>query len=1231
MAKRSGDEFAGCFEETSDSWDLERLYKDLADAKQRYATGERRKYKDLTDIEKVYLRGLLCNNSPDSIAQVIGRSPKGVPVALSKGLYRYVEILVGERPIDWRDIPDFLEKAGYKVIPPADASTSSTQADTDPVSVINPRHDWGEAPNVSTFFGRREELSTLEQWVIREHCHLVAILGIGGIGKTSLVKLGMGGIGKTKLSMKLAEQIQDKFQYVIWRSLLSPRPLSELLEELIKFLSDQKEANLPTSTDERIARLLHYLHQHRCLLFLDNAETIMLGGDSAGQYREGYENYGELFQQIGRGFHQSCLILTSREKPQEITYLEEEGNNFVRSLRLSGLNQGDGQKVVEKMGFFTGLEDEWKSLVDFYDGNPLALELAAKHIQEVYFGSISDFLQEGKQVFGNLRSLLDWHFNRLSTTEQEIMYWLAINVEPVSRLKLKEDIVLQTVKEQVPDTLQSLQQRIPLELRETSFTLQPVLIEYVIERFINQIHRDIDNEEINFLIRHAFIKVTSEDYILDSQVRLILKPLSDRLLTSNSRKALKAKLNQLLLKLKESSSLPGYGAGNLINLFHQLGVELDNYDFSHLTIWQADLRQTKLHHVNCSFCDLSNCVFVETLGVVYSVAFSPDGKQLAASDYNGMIRLWQIPNGKQLETFKGHTDPTFYLNFSLDGKKLHSTSGDKTIRVWDVKTGRCLTAFKNKPGVLWSYLCSDSQTLVVAHEDHSFALRNIHTDEYLMTFQGHSSHICSVSLSSDNRFVASGSTDGTVRLWNRQTGACLQVLEHGSQVFCVVFSPDDCILASGGTDSTIKLWSVNTGRRTNLLQGHTGWISPLCFSPNSDDYVLASGSSDRTIRVWDVNTGKCIRIFEGHSSSVRTLNFSPNGNFLASGSDDQTVMLWNMNKGRRITTLRGNSKRIFSTSFDSSGKLLVSGGDDAVVRLWNVTTGQNFNDLYGHIGRIFSVRFNPDGNLIASGGEDQTVRLWHVKTNRCIGLLGGHTDCVWSVSFSADGNILASSSDDKTIRLWDVHNHNLVAILEGHTSWVRTVCFSPNGELLASGSEDKTIRLWNTKNNEFLRNLVGHESRIWSIAFSPDGNLIASGSEDKTIRLWDIATGNCLRIFHEHSQNVESVRFSPDGQVLASGSGDKTVILWDINTYQMLRKLKGHTQGILTLTFNPINQTLASGSVDETIKTWDISTGRCLKTMRVKRPYEGMNIKGVTGLTESQKDTLKVLGAGEMD
>lgn len=214
--------------------------------------------------------------------------------------------------------------------------------------------DWGEAPDVSIFYGRQEEINTVKQWVIQENCRLITLLGMGGIGKTSL-------------SVKLAQQIVETVNVwspvsVIWRSLRNAPPVEDILAELIQFLSEQHETNLPNSTNGKILLILKYLRSARCLLILDNAESILKAGDRTGRYRDGYEGYGELLRCVAETSHQSCLILTSREKPQGLAKFEGESLP-VRSLQLMGLPKAEGQELFHVKGKFTASEAQWLSLI----------------------------------------------------------------------------------------------------------------------------------------------------------------------------------------------------------------------------------------------------------------------------------------------------------------------------------------------------------------------------------------------------------------------------------------------------------------------------------------------------------------------------------------------------------------------------------------------------------------------------------------------------------------------------------------------------------------------------------------------------------------------------------------------------------------------------------------------------------------------------------------------------
>ncbi|MEO1352922.1 MAG: WD40 repeat domain-containing protein [Cyanobacteria bacterium J06635_15] len=1134
-----------------------------------------------------------------------------------------------QAPVDHQTLKAYFKSFGLTLAPTdyeqPDAPTQQTEplASQPPLySASNPQQDWGEAIDVSVFHGRTQELATLSQWVTQDHCRLIGILG-------------MGGIGKTALSVKLAEQLQAQFDLIIWRSLRNAPTLESLLGELVPFLSQQQ------ATEPTVRQLLRCLQNTRCLVILDNAETILQAGKT-GYYRPGYENYGDLLRVVGESGHHSCLILTSREKPKEIAMFEGVELS-VRSLPLRGSLE-IALALIEATGL-GGTTEQKQALCHQYGCSPLALKIVASSIQDLFEGDITQFLAEDAIVFNGVRQLLDQQFERLSALERSLMYWLAINRDWTLISELATDIVPQIPRSKLLDALESLSWRSLIEKQSGRYTQQPVVMEYVSDRLTEQVFRDLTEPHSllpsSLFNRHALLKTTVKDYVRESQVRLILQPVIRQLKTTiGFSPALEQQLQTVLTALKTARS-PGYGGGNLINLLHYLGVDLTGYDFSELTVWQAYLQGIELHQVNFQNADLTRCVFTQTFESLIALAFSPDGQLLATGDMDGEPRLWQVSDGQPIQTFERHKEAIWSVAWAPNGQMLATGSEDRTIKLWDIKSGACLRTLKSALAIRAIDWSPNGQWLASGGDDQQVRLWQVATGECVSTLSGHIGWVYAVAFSpttieDSSPLLASGSFDQTIRVWDVTTRRCINTLQgHTRGIWSITWSPDSQRLASGGEDAQIKVWDIPSGQCLMTLSGHKSTVVCVAWSP--DGKILASASYDQTIRLWDAASGQCLATLQRGDNFVWSVAWHPLSNLFATGSHDRTIRFWELQSRECCRTLESYTNRIWAVVWSPDGKSLASGSNDCTMRLWHPSSGQCLKTLRGHTGWIIGLDWSPDGQTLVSCSDDCTIRLWQASTGQCVQILEGHSSWIWSVAWSPDGQRLASGSADQTVRIWDVDSGQCLLCLEGHKNWVWAVAWSPDGQVLASGCDDQKIRLWDSQQGTCLQGLEGHRNFVRTVAWQPvcptspieTGRLLASGSDDLDIRLWDTDTGTCLNALIGHSAHVRKVTWHPDGVLLASGSADCTVRIWDTASGECLNVLQGHQGTVWAVAWSPDGQTLASSSTDETIKLWDTATGQCLQTLRSMRPYEGMNITDVTGLTAAQKATLKALGAVE--
>ncbi|MCM1982035.1 WD40 domain-containing protein [Lyngbya confervoides] len=1092
--------------------------------------------------------------------------------------------------------------------------------------------DWGAAPEVSFFVGRTRELETLKNWILKDHCRLVSILGMRGVGKTRLsLKLGKGGIGKTDLSLKLARGLQHDFDIIIWRSLLNKPRFEDFFSKVMKDLSERVDAVPPSHLDDPLDRLIFYLTSKKCLLVLDNFESLLKAQTHRGEYIDGYEGYGIFLQRMGETFHHSCLLITSREKPYEISILENPSGP-VRSLFLEGLNVINCRKIFAQVGRFEATDQDWQFITQYYNGNPLAIELAAKHIKDIFNQNITHFLKSQTPLFNDLHDLLAWHFERLSPLELELAYWMTLSREPLSVEQLQQAVLSPSAKKAVSSTLQSLNRRLPLEKSAHTFTLQPVLIEFLTEEFIKTAIAECESGQFERLNQFFILKALANDEVRGAQLRLIVQPMIQELLVAlGNLQAIESWAQPILERLRNPGPLKnGYLTGNLVNLLIQANICIDNYDLSNLIINQGFFQDASLFGVNFSDSEVKNSNFMQYFGDIFAGSFSPDGQHLAISDSNGRISLIHINSNQHKLSFSANEIGTWEtaLAFSPDGRFFVSGGYENQVKLWDAETGQLLHCFMGHTAWIWCVAFSHNGRLVAsAGEDQTILIWDIQSKQLIARLEDHQNSVRSIAFSPDDRLLASGSHDQTARVWDLASGRCLSVFDHPHWVLSVFFRLNANQLFTAA-EMRVWIWDLQSEQNVSTLTDHHHYLLACDQSP--DGRFVASSSLGGEIKIWDVERQSCLRTLVGHSDWIFSIGFSPNSQQLFSCGYDKTLKIWNIKTGDCLNTIRGYCNWVYSVAHNPKEETIASGHQDGKIRIWDIKTGGN-RGVYSGNKAIHAIDFHPAGDRFVSGSHDGLIQVWSKATGQCLSTtpVSPASGGIWAVKFSPEGQFIASGSQDGVVRLWDSEASTVLISMLGHSNWIWSLAFSADGKKLVSTCNDHTAKIWNIETGECIQSFEAGSNQFTAATYSPITDLLAIAGQNATILLWDSDSQQVIETLRLHRGPVFAIAFSPDGKTLASAGTDKSILLWDVNTHSVVDSCEGHTEAIRSLAFSPDGQRLISGSQDGTVKIWEVASASLTHSVRPPRPYEAMNIKGVEGLTSVQLNMLKFLGAVE--
>ena len=553
-------------------------------------------------------------------------------------------------------------------------------------------------------------------------------------------------------------------------------------------------------------------------------------------------------------------------------------------------------------------------------------------------------------------------------------------------------------------------------------------------------------------------------------------------------------------------------------------------------------------------------------GWVMSASFSPDGKYIATAGEDGIAKIWSS-SGQFIKELK---DTKSKNTESEDTESEDTESNENQDKIGSVRFSH------------------NGQYIATVSTDETVKLWDI-SGQLIKEWNTNQSAILSVDFSPDGQYLATAGESGTGILWHLSGEQISEPFgKHQNSVTSIRFSPDGQQIATAGEDGRVKLWNLS-GQKISELRttGDSQAIFSVSFSP--DGKYLATAEENGIVRLWDLSKKQFVPL-TGHQGLVLSVSFSPDGKYLATSGEDGTARLWSLSGQQISEPFRSHLGAVLSVNFSPDGQQIITAGSDGIARLWNVSkqpVTKLDSEFMTNQDGVTSIRFSPDGQQLITAGVNGTVKLWSLSGQESQ-VLEGHRRTVWSVNFSRDGQYIVTGGEDGKARLWNRYGKELERF-ENHAGWVTSVSFSPNGQYIATASTDGTAIVWKTS-GEKLATLEGQQEQILSIDFSPDGKQIATAGWDGKVEFWNRSGEQIGEPLKGHQDAVLDLNFSPDGKFLVTASADGTAIIWQVSSGQQIAQLKGHRGWVGSVSFSPDTdrQQIATAGVDGIVRIWNL-------------------------------------------
>ncbi len=596
-------------------------------------------------------------------------------------------------------------------------------------------------------------------------------------------------------------------------------------------------------------------------------------------------------------------------------------------------------------------------------------------------------------------------------------------------------------------------------------------------------------------------------------------------------------------------------------------------------------------------------------GGIGGVAWSPDGRYLAATGADGMMRIYDA-QGTVVRELRGSSDWLLLPAFSPDGGVLAAQSRDKQLHVWDMATGAL--RFTREASGLDQPSFDRSAARVAAGDsgDNGVNVWRV-SDGALVRHVAAVGGVRCVALSPDGSVVAAGSTEGKLVIWEVGSGRLLQRGEAGPGESGRLLQRgeaepgENCVLRFSVDGA--RLYHV-TGQQLHIWSGRE-WKTVMSISSGEvvaidlslDGATLVTASNDGAARVWNARSGALqVSLVGPGPMQVRDARFSRDGTRVVTTGRDNTFRLWNSRSGELELTLEpgavaGSSPHSHSgaltAQFSPDGRtLLTASGSE--LELWRVTREPLVTEV-AIPGVPQSAQLSPDETQVAVVGFAGLAGVWDVASGRRLAEFQARGK-VWDVGWSPDAKRILMVGEYAFAEIVSADGSGPALQLLGHRAMINHGSFSPDGRRVVTACDDHTARIWDAASGGQLLELAGpdgHQDRVLSATWNPAGTLVATAGWDRTLRIWDAKTGGLVRVLNGTNEFLD-VAFSPDGRWLASTGHDGVAQVWDWAAGVQHSSLIGHTGPISEIAWSPDGALIATSAGDRTARIWDPMSGK---------------------------------------